>query len=323
MDDRCEQLVGAEAVGVYVTQRQPDAADGCNAFSVQRVAARGQPDLGGKRDVPWWQTPRVWPSLQLTSRSASDRAPFSPSVEWPKLRVVVDPQAELPDIVLQYLGHLRQSDQGVRVLRRVPGPALPEVGDYEVIPPRPETGGEYAGVREHRETGIALIGVPSARNNVIAAFNWAEHEGFDPDAAKARQLDAEAARSLNADVYATDNVFLLNRRNAHTALAILDAMAVIGLRQRARGRVVLDGSLDGLVTTWQAEMMQSRVLLPGTSALFAEDTRTPGKGAVRLVGAATQRLGKALSARDKLLLSSLQRHRSFGTMSLLEPRQMM
>lgn len=88
----------------------------------------------------------MWPSKQFASKGSFDAAAFSPEVKWPTLRVVIDPQAEVPEAVDTLLDTLRTSDTHMRIFRRVDGPALASVGDYEVIPPGPETGGEYAGV---------------------------------------------------------------------------------------------------------------------------------------------------------------------------------
>lgn len=254
----------------------------------------------------------MWPSLPFASRRSSDASPFSPSVEWPTLRVVVDPDAEIPSDVSRYLELLRRGDSKVRLLRRVQEGELVDTGDYEVIPPGPETGGEYGGVRERRKDGVALIGIPSARNNIAAAYNWAQHYGFDPDEAQARQLDAEAALSLDADVYLTDNAFLLRQPRPMAAASVAETLAVIGLHQRVRSRVILGEGFGGVLGTWQVEMIQARALLPESARAFTATGAPLPSGAVRLVGAACQRLGRALRARDQLLLSSVQRVRSFG-----------
>ncbi|WP_404430691.1 hypothetical protein LG299_12465 [Microbacterium lacus] len=167
-------------------------------------------------------------------------------------------------------------------------------------------------MREYRTGGVALVGVPSARNNITAAFNWAMHYGFDPDEASSRQLDAEAARSLDADVYMTDNAYLLHRPDSYAAASVAEALAVIGLHQRLRGRVILGEGFEGHVGTWQAEMIQAGALLPASAQAFREGGSGLPLEATRLVRAARLRLGKALAARDNLLLASMQRTRSFG-----------
>lgn len=254
----------------------------------------------------------MWPTLPFSSRTPSEAAPFSPNVDWPVLRVVVDPQTNVQADIRRHFDLLRESDGSIRILRRVDGGDLKEVGDYEVIPPGPETGGEYAGVREYRAGGVAFLGVPSARNNIAAASNWASHYGFDPHDASARQLDAEAARSLDAHIYMTDNAYLLHRPSSYRAASVPETMAVVGLHQRLRNHVILGEGIKGLFSTWQAQMIQSNALLLGSARAFSEaGSGLPGQ-AVRLVGAACQRLEKAIAARDKLLLSSTQQIRTFG-----------
>jgi hypothetical protein len=225
---------------------------------------------------------------------------------------VVDPQANIPEKVARFLEVLRATDRNVLIHRRVEESDLSEIGDFEVIPPSLSDGGGHALVREYRATGIALLGVPFAVNNSTAAFNWAAHYGFDPREAEARQLDAEAARSLQADVFLTDNAYLLHRPSSYAAASAQDAMAVIGLHQRLRNHVVLDTGLSGLFSTWQAEMIQAHAMLHESNRAFSETGSGLPDDATRLVGAATQRLEKALRARDNLLMASAQRRRSFG-----------
>lgn len=225
------------------------------------------------------------------------------------MRVVIDPLISLDEGTTRSVNILRSDDPNITVLRRFDDAQdLQNEGDYTVIEPRElNTGKGWGGVTEMRDGRAWNRAIPYAENNIQAAYNWAAHYGLDPDEARTRELDAQAAISLDADLYITDNAFALHGMRMRSACTVADAFAVIGLHQRLRSRVLVGTTHPRFISTWMAEHIQAIDMLPAVSAQFADDNDAPRPNdeTLALLRAMLVRVKRALASRDRLLVSSL------------------
>lgn len=250
----------------------------------------------------------VWERLRKPARPhRNERRAFDLHADLPTLRVVIDPLVALTPDVDGYFDLLRSADASILILRRREQHQLLVPGDYAVVTPAetPADNG-WGGVIEKHEHGVMRRAIPFAQKNTESAFNWAEHYGLDPVAAHDRELDAQAATSLEADLYVTDNEFALHRKTMRSACTVSDALAVIGLHQRLRSRVLVRPEDAQLITKWMAERIQVRAMLPNVDAQFDEVVEVRASdGALAMLRATMIRLERALAARDRLLVTSL------------------
>lgn len=257
----------------------------------------------------------MWPDFRVHDDLRRNGHAFRPTLDWPELRVGVDPDAAGDELADGYLEFLRSFDSGVRVLTRVEGPGLARVGDYFVIAPGEGLSEEHGGVQERTPEGSTLHGIFSARNNIAAAFNWANAKGYDPQSARNRQLDIEAATALKADLYVSDSPFALSHTFSRDAFACtpLEAMAVVGLDQRLRGRVVVEEApFSRTLNLWQVEMIEAWALLPESLELFYRDRVQSDSQRWRdLIRVAAVRLERALRSRDQALARSIHPNHPF------------
>lgn len=230
--------------------------------------------------------------------------------------MVIDPDLSCDQRNMQYFAFLRSSGDGMTVLTRVLEGLPSEVGDYQVIPPDDVSEGQHAAVRERTGTGPTVRSVFSAKNNTAAAYNWAQVDGLDPDEARDRQLDVEAAIALKADIYVTDNRFALTQRLNRGVFACSpsEAMAIVGLHQRLRGRLAVDTDvIPQSLGLPESEYVQAWALLPKTLDLFARRVLPPADPTrwKDLVRVAHVRLERCLRARDQILVRSIRPNLSF------------
>lgn len=223
------------------------------------------------------------------------------------MRIVVDPLTPLDEATTRYFEVLRAHDPSIQLLRRREKESLESVGDYAVIPPSEiDTDNGWGGVVEVHDSGTRRRGIPYAESNIEAAYNWAKSYGLDPDEARARSLDAEAAISLDAHLYVTDNAYALHGLTMRIACTPQDALAVIGLHQRLRSQVLVGVEDPRIISTWMAEHTQAITMLPAVSAQFDDGQGVrPLDETLSLLRAMLMRLKRALGARDRLLVSSL------------------
>ncbi len=218
---------------------------------------------------------------------------------------------------MQYFAFLRRNSKDVKVLTRVLEGSPSMVGDYQVVPPNDASAeGQHAGVRERTATGLTNRAMFYARNNSTAAFKWAKAAGLDPDEARDRQLDVEAAVALKADIYVTDSRFALTQKLTGDVFACSpsEAMAIVGLHQRLRGRILVDtGLFPETLGLPEAEYVQAWALLPNTLDLFARRVPPPADPTrwKDLVRVARVRLERCLRARDQILVQSIHPTLSF------------
>ncbi|MDQ0647240.1 hypothetical protein QFZ53_001436 [Microbacterium natoriense] len=250
----------------------------------------------------------VWERLRKPARPLrNERRAFDLHADLPTLRVVIDPLLALTPEVDGYFDLLRRADASILILRRREQNQVLASGDYAVVTPAetPADSG-WGGVIEKHENGVVHRAIPFAQKNTESAFNWAKHYGLDPVAARARELDAQAAISLEADLYVTDNEFALHRKTMRSACTVSDALAVIGLHQRLRSRVLVGPEDAQFITSWMAERIQVTAMLPRVDAQFNDVMETrAGDGALSMLRAMLIRLERALAARDRLLVTSL------------------
>ncbi|MGT2462958.1 hypothetical protein [Sinomonas atrocyanea] len=231
--------------------------------------------------------------------------------------MVIDPNLALDHVEKRYFAFLRNGDSGVIVLTRVFDGQFRSVGDYEVVLPGEELPGHDATIRERSGDTITGRAAFNAMNNILAAFNWAQHAGFDPDEARDRQLDVEAAIALQADIYVTDNAFALTQTLTGNVFAcsVAEALAIIGLQQRLQGRITLD--TDPFPTSLglpAAEYIQAWALLPKTLELFALREDQSGQDIDRwkdLARVGRTRVERCLRARDQILVQSIHPNLAF------------
>lgn len=264
----------------------------------------------GAEDAPPTPHRTVWEGIRKRARSRGTAAgAFDIEGEVPTMRLVMDPLTSLDEVTTQYVDILRADDPNITVLRRFDdAQQLRSEGDYTVIEPRElNTENGWGGVTEMREGRAWNRAIPYAENNIQAAYNWAAHYGLDPDDARARELDAQAAISLDADLYMTDNAFALHGMRMRSACTVADAFAVIGLHQRLRSRVLVGTTHARFISTWMAEHIQAIDMLPSVSAQFADDNDAPRPSdeTLALLRAMLIRVKRALASRDRLLVSSL------------------
>lgn len=250
----------------------------------------------------------VWDGLRRRSRSrSSEPSAFDVAGDVPVMRIVVDPLVPLDEATTRFFEVLRAHDPSIQLLRRREQESLESVGDYAVIPPSElDIDNGWGGVIEVRDSGPRRTGIPHAENNIEAAYNWAKAYGLDPDEARTRSLDAQAAISLDAHLYVTDNTYALHGLTMRIACTPQDALAVIGLHQRLRSRVVVGVDDPRIISTWMAEHTQAITMLPAVSAQFGDGHgMRPRDETLALLRAMLIRLKRALGARDRLLVSSL------------------
>ena len=225
--------------------------------------------------------------------------------------MVIDPELSCDQRIMLYFAFLRSSSNDVKVLTRVLEGPLSKVGDYQLVPPDDgSAGGPHAGVRERTATGLTNRAVFYARNNTASAYNWAKAAGLDPDEARDRQLDVEAAIALKADIYVTDSRFALSQKLTGKVFACSpsEAMAIVGLHQRLQGRLLVNtGLLPETLGLPEAEYVQAWALLPNTLDLFARRVPPPADPTRwrDLVRVARVRLERCLRARDQILVQSI------------------
>lgn len=241
---------------------------------------------------------------------------FVPSNEWPELRVVLDPLVPRHETAFEYFDFLRTRAAGVRILTRSEDAVPSRVGDYYVHIPEVPLASCDAVVRERVAAGHAQWAMFSGVRNRVAAYNRASASGYDPDAARERHLDVEAAIALKADIYVTDNRFALSQQLTRNVFACSprEAMAIVGLHQRLQDRLLINsGVFAETLDLTAAEYVESWGLLPNTLKLFS--LQTPGKAeAARwkdLVRVARVRLERCLRARDQILVRSIHPSVSF------------
>ncbi|WP_461165330.1 hypothetical protein [Arthrobacter sp. R4-81] len=152
--------------------------------------------------------------------------------------------------------------------------------------------------------------------NRIAAYNWASAGGFNPDEARERQLDVEAADALEADIYVTDNQFALSQKLNGRVFACIpsEAMAIVGLHQRIQGHLLVN--TDVVPQSFDlsaAEYVASWGLLPNTLNLFALQMSSQPESSrwKDLVRVSHVRLERCLRARDQILVRGIHASHNF------------
>jgi hypothetical protein len=258
----------------------------------------------------------MWPDYQIRGDLRREGHAFIPGTKWPDLRVVIDPGLACDEAVREYFAFLRTSDAGVRVLTRSADSSPSRVGDYYVVLPEPMSGNSDASLRIRVESGRASRAMFSAMKNRVAAHNWASAGGFNPDEARERQLDVEAAIALEADIYVTDNRFALTQKLNGDVFACSpsEAMAIVGLHQRLQGRLLINTDVvPQSLDLSAAEYVASWGLLPNTLELFAlEESSQPDSVRWKdLVRVARVRLERCLRARDQILVRGIHPNLSF------------
>ncbi|WP_415853342.1 hypothetical protein [Sinomonas sp. G460-2] len=225
--------------------------------------------------------------------------------------MVIDPKLALDHAGKRYFAFLRNGDAGVIVLARVLDGQLRSDDDYEVVLPDEDSCTRDAAVWQRTGGTVTWRAAFNAMNNALAACNWARHAGLDPDEARDRQMDVEAAIALQADVYVTDNAFALTQTPTGNVFACTadEALAIIGLHQRLQGRIAVD--TDSIPTTldlpW-AEYIQAWALLPNTLNLFALRANQPGQDTDHwkdLARVGRTRVERCLRSRDQILVQSI------------------
>lgn len=266
--------------------------------------------------VVCWNNRRMWPDYKIRGDLRKEGHAFIPNAKWPDLRVVIDPDLTSDPAIVDYFAFLRTRDSGVMVFTRGSDSLPSRVGDYYVVLPDATSGSADAGIRLRVEAGWASRAMFSAINNTISAYNWALAGGFDPDAARERQLDVEAASALKADIYITDNRFALAQRfnGGVFACSPSEAMAIVGLHQRLQGGLLIDTDVVPLsLDLSSAEYVASWGLLPNTLELFALEGSSQ-RESVRwkdLIRVAHVRLERCLRARDQILVRGIHPNHNF------------
>ncbi len=258
----------------------------------------------------------MWPNYRYRDNSIRERSAFVPSNEWPELRVVLDPLAPRDEAAFEYFDFIRTRTAGIRVLTRCDDPLPSRVGDYYVVVSEVSSASGDAAVREKTEAGHASRAMLSGIRNCTAAYNWASGSGYDPEEARERHLDVEAAIALKADIYVTDNRFALSQQLTRNVFACSprEAMAIVGLHQRLQNRLLINsGVFAETLDLNAAEYVEAWGLLPNALKLFS--LQTPGEvEAARwkdLVRVARVRLERCLRARDQILVRSIHPSVSF------------
>lgn len=230
--------------------------------------------------------------------------------------MVLDPLAPRDEAAFEYFDFIRTRTAGIRILTRCDDPLPSRVGDYYVVVSEASSTSGDAAVRERTEAGHASRAMLSGVRNCTAAYNWASESGFDPEEARERQLDAEAAIALNADIYVTDNRFALSQQLTRNVFACSprEAMAIVGLHQRLQDRLLINsGVFAETLDLTAAEYVAAWGLLPNALKLFS--LQTPGEVEVArwkdLVRVARVRLERCLRARDQILVRSIHPSVSF------------
>lgn len=258
----------------------------------------------------------MWPDYRYRDNSMREAPAFVSSNEWPELRVVLDPLVPRHDAAFEYFDFLRTRAAGIRILTRCDNPLPSRVGDYYVVVPEVPSAGGDAAVRERVEAGQASRAMFSGIRNCNAAYNWAFASGYDPDDARDRHLDVEAAIALKADIYVTEHRFALSQQFTRNVFACSprEAMAVVGLHQRLQDRLLVNsGVFAETLDLSAAEYVQAWGLLPNTLKLFARETPLQSDAArwKDLVRVARVRLERCLRARDQILVRSIHPSLSF------------
>lgn len=253
----------------------------------------------------------MWPEFQYKGDLRRDGHAFQPGFNWPPLRVVIDPNLALDPAGQRYFAFLRTRDTGVRVFTRVLDGQFRSVGDYRVVLPAGGSTARDAAVQQRSGDKVSWRAMLSAMNNTLAAFNWAESVGLDPDEARNRQLDVEAAIALEADIYITDNAFALTQTLNRDVFACTpqEATAIVGLHQRLQGSIILDTEpIPMSLGLPENEYIQARALLPNTLGLFALQPDQHDQDATRwkdLARVSYTRIERCLRARDQILVQSI------------------
>lgn len=246
----------------------------------------------------------MWPSYVVTGDLRRDGHAFRPEITWPELRVVLDPQAQMDTAVAEYFNVLQSQPAGVRLF--VEGAQEEDIADTYYVPNERHDGNGVVCV--HGDRGISTHGLFSLENNLQAAFNWAKHWNFDPYQARTRQIYAEIATALHADILVTDNEFALAKPNRLSAFAVgpRESLAIVGLHQRLRGIVAINRDLfDGVLATWQVEHAQAWSMIPTLRDLFDHTFKSGDDAFLDLIRASGNRLKRVLDLRDRLLFESV------------------
>jgi hypothetical protein len=258
----------------------------------------------------------MWPNYRYRDYSVPETAAFVPSNEWPELKVVLDPLVPRDEAAFRYFDFIRTRAAGIRILTRCDDPLPSRVGDYHVLLPEMPSVSGGAAVRERTEAGQALRAMLSGIENCTAAYSWAAASGYDPEEARERQLDVEAAIALKADIYVTDNGFALSQQLTGNVFACSpsEAMAIAGLHQRLQDRLLINsGVFAETLDLTTAEYVEAWGLLPNTLKLFSLQALGETEAAKwkDLVRVARVRLERCLRARDQILVRSIHPTVSF------------
>jgi len=245
----------------------------------------------------------MWPGYTFLGDLRTDGHPFKPETAWPELRVLLDPATQVDEDVAAYLKMLKGKTTGTRVFTEMTPPSA-DADAFRILDERRD--GSGAVILHGKPTG-RMYGMFSVDKNIQRAYNWAAAGGFDPDAAKRRQIYVEAAIALNADLLVTDNDFVLAKPHRRCVYAVNpnDAMTIIGLHQRLQGfQIISDEFLAGTIGRWQAEHTEAWALLRTLRELF--DRKPQGDGSwLDLIRACGERLKRVLRVRDMLLAGSI------------------
>lgn len=258
----------------------------------------------------------MWPDYRYRDNSMREAPAFVPTNDWPELRVVLDPLVPRDEAAFEYFDFLRTMAAGIRILTRCDDPLPSRIGDYFVVVPEVPSASGDAAVRETTEAGQAWRAMLSGVKNCTAAYNWASASGYDPEEARERHLDVEAAIALKADIYVTDSRFARSQQLTGNVFACSprEAMAIVGLHQRLQGRLMINsGVFAETLDLAAAEYVEAWGLLPNTLKLFSLQTAGEAEAArwKDLVRVARVRLERCLRARDQILVRSIHPSLSF------------
>ncbi|MET3142491.1 UNVERIFIED_ORG: hypothetical protein ABIB13_002208 [Arthrobacter sp. UYEF2] len=258
----------------------------------------------------------MWPDYRYRDNAMREAPAFVSSNQWPELRVVLDPLVPRDEAAFEYFDFLRTRASGIRILTRCDNPLPSRVGDYYVVVPDVPSASGDAAVRERVEAGQASRAMFSGIRNCSAAYSRASASGYDPNEARERHLDVEAAIALKADIYVTDNRFALSQQLTGNVFSCSprEAMAIVGLHQRLQDRLLINsGVFAETLDLTAAEYVEAWGLLPNTLRLFSLQTPEEAEAArwKDLVRVARVRLERCLRARDQILVRSIHPRVSF------------
>ena len=231
-------------------------------------------------------------------------AAFSPGASWGVLRILLVDNAVDPDDKAMW-DLISARDDNVQVLTPCQSDEATRPGDISLLY---TSEGCLRGAREIKERGFSDHAIFWALENSQNAGRLAEQLHFDGTRAARTHDLVQAAEAMGAELLVTNEPFALTNRGTRETHATnpVDALAVVGLRQRLSGSGQLWSSEICMpLGLHSLEIMESWRLLPRTHDLFGVDRSNYSERWLSRLRVGFTRVQRCLRIRDRILVHAI------------------